>query len=258
MGAETDFGRKRPNGRKIMELRKEKGLNQEALARTAGYSVRLLRDIERKNHPVATTTITDLATALKVNPGDITLSTPDASPPSEAWSLLKLRAVRSATELSALAERADEYRWWLKIDPSTATAADMQAVMAIVHRLVQKFGRLPMDSTWWDEFDQQPFGAIPRLARLQDLLAKLCTNGVNVIAGTHTYSSVRDLKEGENAELGELIVRAPDKSTKQAFKYVTCLEIRFVPCDVEENVISIDTGRSLGEFEPADDWDFPF
>src|SRR3954462_12151070 len=31
MGAESDYGRKQPNGRKIVELRKGKGLKQEAL-----------------------------------------------------------------------------------------------------------------------------------------------------------------------------------------------------------------------------------
>jgi len=190
MGAEIDYGRKRPYGRKIMELRKEKGLKQEAFVKDLPIKVRLLRDIERKNHPVPASTITAIAAKLKVNPSDITLSTPDASP-TKARSLLKLRAVRSATELSNLARSADDYEWELKIDPSTATAADMQAVMKTVHRVVRNYSRLPMDSTWWDEFDEQQFGEIPRLACLQDLLTKLGTNGVNVIAGTYTYSSLR-------------------------------------------------------------------
>ena len=255
MEAESDYGRKQPNGRKIVELRKEKGLNQEALAKTAGYSVRLLRDIERNNHPVPTTTITDIAAALKVNPGDITLSTPDASP-TKARSLLKLRAVRSATELSNLARSADDYEWELKIDPSTATAADMQAVMKTVHRVVRNYSRLPMDSTWWDEFDEQQFGEIPRLACLQDLLTKLGTNGVNVIAGAYTTSSLRSLEEGEIPDFGELIIRVPGKTTKQVFKYVTRLAIHFVPFDVEEDVIPINPGRSLEDFELDDEIPF--
>jgi len=90
-----------------------------------------------------------------------------------------------------LARRADDYEWLLQIDPSTATAADMQAVMTTVHRLVKKYDRMPMDSKWWDEFDEQLFGQISRLARLQDLLTRLGTNGVNVIAGTYTSSSLR-------------------------------------------------------------------
>ena len=117
MGAETDYGKRWPNGGKIVELRKEKGLKQQALAETAQISERLLRDIERKNHPVPTTTITAIAAALRINSSDITLSTPDASP-TKGWSLLKLRAVRSATELSTLAERAKNCRWRLKIDPA--------------------------------------------------------------------------------------------------------------------------------------------
>ena len=208
MGAETDYGKRRPNGGKIVELRKEKGLKQEALAGTAKISERLLRDIERKNHPVPTTIITAIASALSVNSGDITLSTPDASP-TKAGSLLKLRAVRSATELTTLAGRANKYEWGLKIDPSTATAVDMQAVMMIIKRLVQP------SSEHRDEFDSEEFGEIPRLARLQDLLTRLHTNGVNVIAGTYTYSWLRRLMEGETLSfLGNLRPRSrPDHQT---------------------------------------------
>jgi transcriptional regulator with XRE-family HTH domain len=206
MGAETDYGRKRPNGPKIVELRKEKGLKQQALADDADISVRLLREIERNNHPVPATTITAIAAELKVNPGDITLSAPDA-PPSTAGSLsteslLKLRAIRSATELAALAERANRYKWGLRIDPSTTTAGDMQGLMKTIHRLVN--GPAPVD-----EFDEEDFGQIPRLALLQDLLTRLRTNGVSVIAGTYTYSSLRNLEEGEQPDFGEICVRRP-------------------------------------------------
>ena len=256
MEAESDYGRKQPNGRKIVELRKEKGLNQEALAKTAGYSVRLLRDIERNNHPVPTTTITDIAAALKVNPGDITLSTPDASP-TKARSLLKLRAVRSATELSNLARSADDYEWELKIDPSTATAADMQAVMKTVHRVVRNYSRLPMDSTWWDEFDEQQFGEIPRLACLQDLLTKLGTNGVNVIAGTYTCSWLRSRRrKNENPNFDQIWVRVPRETTERIFETELVLSIHFVPSDVEEDVIPINPGRSLEDFELDDEIPF--
>jgi transcriptional regulator with XRE-family HTH domain len=252
MGTEIDYGRKQPNGPKIVELRKGKGIKQEDLAGTAKISERLLRDIERKNHPVPASTITAIAAELKVNPSDITLSTPDASP-TKARSLLKLRTVRSATELSNLAKSADDYEWLLEIDPSTATAADMQAVMMTVHRLVKKYGRQPMESIWWDEFDSNLFGEIPRLAHLQDLLTRLGTNGVNVIAGTYTSSSLRSLEEGEKPDFPEFIVRVPGTTTKQVFKYVTRFVIRFVPCDVEEDVVPINPGRSLADFELDDD-----
>jgi transcriptional regulator with XRE-family HTH domain len=247
MGAETDYGKRRPNGGKIVELRKEKGLKQEALAETALISVRLLRDIERKNHPVPTTTITAIAAALTINSSDITLSTPDA-PPTKAGSLLKLRAVRSATELSTLAGRANKYEWGLKIDPSTATAADMQAVMTIIRRLVTRDR---------DEFDGEEFGEIPRLALLQDLLTRLHTNGVNVTAGTYTYSWLRRLKEGETLSFFETCVRVPGQTTKQIFNTEHVLLLRFVPCDVEEVVVPIKTGPSLEVFELVDD-EIPF
>jgi transcriptional regulator with XRE-family HTH domain len=109
MGAESNPGRRQPNGPKIMELRKEKELKQETLAEIAKISVRRLRDIERNNHPVPTTVITAIATALKVNPQDITLSTPDASPTTKAGSLLKLWAVRSATELERWPRLSEQF-----------------------------------------------------------------------------------------------------------------------------------------------------
>jgi hypothetical protein len=95
---------------------------------------------------VPTTTITAIAAELKVNLGAITLSIPNASP-TQIGSLLKLRAVRSATELSALTEGATRYEWSLKVDPSNATAGDMQAAMTIVKRLVTRSS--------WDEFDSK-------------------------------------------------------------------------------------------------------
>jgi transcriptional regulator with XRE-family HTH domain len=263
MEAAVDQGRKQPNGRKIVELRKQRGLKQEVLAERAKISVRLLRDIEKKNYAVRMTDITAIANVLNVDPSDITLSGPAASPtkpgsPSkQLGSLLKLRAVRSATELSGLAEESGNYEWSLKIDPIPATAADMQAVMKIVHRLVKKYGRLNPGSNFSDEFDEHQFGEIPRLAHLQDLLSKLLTNGVNVVAGTYTYSSVRKLDEGEDLEPGEIRVGVPRTATKQAFKYRSVLRIQFMSSDVEEDVISIHTGPSLEDFEVDDD-DIPF
>jgi hypothetical protein len=80
---------------------------------------------------------------------------------------------------------------------------------------------------------------------------------VNVIAGTYGSSSVRRLEEGEEPDADELILPVPGKTTKQAFKYVTRVVIRFVPCDVEEDVIPINPGRSLADFEVDDD-EIPF
>src|SRR5437762_3147315 len=69
MGDVIGLGRKRPNGAKIVNLRKKQGLKQETLAERANnISVRLLRDIERRNHPVAATTLTAIATALQTTP----------------------------------------------------------------------------------------------------------------------------------------------------------------------------------------------
>jgi len=261
-----------------MELRKEKGLKQVAFVKDLPIKERLFRDIERKNHPVPASTITAIAAKLKVNPSDITLSTPDASP-TKAGSLLKLRVVRSATELSALAGGATKYEWRLKIDPSTATAADMQATMTIVRRLVaESYGTASGPSameafgTWGpvvhkltmppienlddsslenvqDEFDKEEFGDIPRLARLQDLLTRLRTNGVNVIAGTYTYSWLTSQRKHEIPNSDQIWVRVPGETSERIFETELVLSIHFVPCDVEEEVVPIKTGPSLEELE---------
>ncbi len=187
MGAVLDHGRRRPNGKKIMELRKQKGLKQRSFAEEANISERTLRDIERKNHPVPTTIITAIAAVLKVNPSDITQSSPSSllAPLGKNQSLLKLKAIQSAKELSTLASGASEYQWRLEVDPKVATASRMQAVLQIVHRLVQGLRTDPDGyPVGHDEFDSEQFGEIPRLARLQELLNELLTNEVAVLAGT--------------------------------------------------------------------------
>jgi len=262
MGAVKDFGRKRPDGGKIVKLRKEKGLKQETLADQARISVRLLGDIERKNHPVPTTMITAIAAELKVNPSDITFPPSDASP-INGRSLLKLRAIHSATELSALASRATKYEWRLKTDPTAATGSDMQQVMTIVRRLVEELSYAFMDGSFAlpdelrDEFDQEPFGEIRRLESLQDRLTRLHTNGVNVIAATYTHSWLRSLEEAtvvpvvpdENPSFDGIRVRRPGTTTYQIFKTQQVLSISFVTSNVEEEVVPIWTGPSLKEFE---------
>jgi transcriptional regulator with XRE-family HTH domain len=115
------LGRKRPNGTKIVNLRKQKGLKQETLAKDGRISVRVLRDIERRNHPVSATTLTAIATALQTTSDEITLSPRDRAPDSSV-PLLKLTAIRSAKDLSALASSADEFEWKLEVDPSPVTA----------------------------------------------------------------------------------------------------------------------------------------
>ena len=216
MGNVIGLGRKRPDGKKIAELRMQQGLPQKTLAGKAdGMSERLLRDIERRNKPVSATYITAIATALGTTSDEITLLLPDETLNASA-SLLKLRAVRSASELYTLADRAGFYRWELKVIPSAATAEDMRQVMTILRRLV--YGRRELD-----EFDALPFGEIPRLARLHELLEKLRANGVGLLAGSYVYPP----------ELG-----GPDERMWEGAEVIIC--VYFVPSEVNEEVITLD------------------
>jgi transcriptional regulator with XRE-family HTH domain len=232
------LGRKRPDGRKIAELRKKKGIKQFALAKGA-CSERLLRDIENRNHPVAATTITDIATALGVTPGEITLTPADETPRnSGSILLLKLRP-RSATDLSYLARHAQGYYYALKVVPRTETAADMQAVMLIIRRFVER------EVT--DEFDGKPFSDIPRLARLQALLDNLSECGVGVIAGIIMVDDGNNNLPRELYTLGNV---RDDPFDRSKFLFV-----KFVPREVEQEVVELsDLGEDVlwGEWSIGD------
>jgi transcriptional regulator with XRE-family HTH domain len=227
-------GRKQPDGAKIVNLRKQKGLKQEDLAKRGNISVRTLRDIERSNHPVPATTITAIATALQTTPDEITLSTDGT--PDLSVSLLKLTAIRSAKDLSALASGASEYDWKLEAVPSSETAKDMQHLMTIVRRLVFSSWRHEKD-----EFDAEEFGEIPRLARLQELLERLRERGVGVIAGKYaTYSLIKTV----DYDLVSDIKHIPDYP-KWLIKTTFCLCIRLVPAEKQEDDIQFYPGKSL-------------
>jgi transcriptional regulator with XRE-family HTH domain len=232
MGDVIGLGRKQPDGAKIVNLRKQKGLKQEDLANRGNISVRRLRDIERKNHPVPATTITAIATALETTPDEITLST--AGTPDSSASLLKLTAIRSGKDLSALASSATSLEWELEADPSPVTAKDMQNLMKIVTRLVHWSTK--------DEFDEELFGEIPRLARLQELLERLREQGVGVIAGKyvrHWLTTTGD--ENFNLLNHTPIPGKPKWSIQTAF--TLCLHL--VPAEKEEGDIQIRPGKSL-------------
>jgi transcriptional regulator with XRE-family HTH domain len=220
MGEVMGIGTRQPDGGKVVKLRKQLEMKQEDLAERAHISVRHLREIERTNKSVPGTTITTIATVLKVPPDEITLSASNETISFENDSTrLKLRAVRSASELARLAF-ADRYIWDLGVDPTTATAKEMQQLLHIIRRLVER-GRVT------DEFDTDNstgeyalhpdnFGSITRVARLQELLDALLVGGVGVLAGSY-YDQSGLFEQGENQ----------------------ILYIHFVPSDVREKVISV-------------------
>jgi transcriptional regulator with XRE-family HTH domain len=214
-------------------LRKEKGLKQEDFAKKGNISERLLREIERRNHPVPATTITNIATALQTTPDEITLSTPDGTPVSSV-PLLKLTAIRSAKDLNALASGASDYEWNLEVDPSPSNAPTMQSLMMIVRRLVQPYENQ-------DEFDGQHFGEIPRLARLQQLLEQLREEGVGVIAGKYVRHSLVKKKDENFFSFLTPIPGKPEWAIKTEF--TLCL--RLVPAEKQEGDVQLKRLKSL-------------
>jgi transcriptional regulator with XRE-family HTH domain len=242
VGEVIGLGRKRPDGNKIVELRKQRGLKQEVLAEKVSISVRLLRDIERKNHAVPSTTITAIATELKVTPDQIILR---SQHDSQQYQMLKLKPIRSACELERLASNAvHRYSWDVSVDPTAATAKEMQQLLRIVRRLVECLSVT-------DEFDSEnatggkaeapdDFGYVTRLARLQESLDTLWEGGVGVLAATYYRNSLTNQKDKSPG-----LPKIPIPGSKQFWKSEGILEIRFVPAKVDEEVISIDTGLPL-------------
>jgi transcriptional regulator with XRE-family HTH domain len=238
VGEVIGLGRKRPDGNKIVELRKQHGLKQEVLAEKVSISVRLLRDIERKNHEVPSTTLTAIATELKVSPDQITLP---AQEDSQQDQLLKLRLIRSASELKGLAQEAHQFWWDVNVDPTAATTKEMQQLLRIIRRLME----MPSIT---DEFDNEDatgpkdapndFGYIKRLARLKESLDTLWEAGVGVLAATYWANLVTDKEDKTPGALKK--IRIP--GSEEFLKFVCTLEIRFVPSNVDEEVISIDLG----------------
>jgi hypothetical protein len=120
--------------------------------------------------------------------------------------------------------------------------------LQIIRRLVA-----PLSVT--DEFDNDnltgqgaappdDFGAITRLARLQELLDALWASGVGVLAGSwynHTWTSLED--EGAGIKL-----RLPGHDGRR-LKLEQILEIRFVPADVKEEVIAVDLDSQFDEIK---------
>ena len=232
-------GKRQPNGKKIVELRQQKGLKQNALALEARISERLLRDIERKNKSVSSTCITAIANALGATPAEIILSTSEETLTPSA-SLLKLRVIRDATDLASLASNAWHYQWKLNVIPNVATGEDMRQLMNIVHRLA----RFPWRYDDTDEFDGVRFGEISRLARLQELLEKLRAAGVGVLTGSYVRECDHISKESHEYYIYSLDTR----------RFIIC--VHFVPIDRDEEVIILEPPPSLDD-GPREDGETP-
>jgi transcriptional regulator with XRE-family HTH domain len=253
------LGRKRPNGSKITELRKQRGLKQSDLADRVHISERTLREIERSNHPIPATTITAIATELKVSQDQIILSTTqedfdleDAITQEDLKNKdgrLELRGVRSGRALSLLAEEAHRSHWDVIVDPTAATAKEMQQLLKIIRRVVdERFSDVRdefdgEDATGGREEFPNDFRYIARLARLQELLDALWANGVGLLAASYYQNS------WTNREDKSLGIKVGIPGTEQVWMTQSILEIRFVPSDVDVTVLSIDTGRPWKELQ---------
>ena len=120
------------------------------------------------------------------------------------------------------------------MDPTAATAKEMQQLLHIIRRLMER-------DNVTDEFDKENvtqwytapanFGKITRLARLQELLDTLLAGGVGVLAGSYYDHSWAD-SEDRSPATARIRLRGGVMKAEEVF------EIRFAPRDVEELIIS--------------------
>lgn len=184
------IGRVIPDGKAIARIRKDKELSQEALAQQAKISQRLLRDIERRNHPVRKHCLLNIATQLGAPTEHIQLAQPAAVEPDTMLrplpdTMLRLLPVEGALAMWEIARSADSLEWTLAVEPNSKTAQPMEAVLTILNRIVD--GRPPLDCDL-DEFDRNnKFSDIARLSRLGELLQALTDGGICVLANTYLH-----------------------------------------------------------------------
>ena len=138
------------------------------------------------------------------------------------------------------------------MDPTAATAKEMQQLLLIIRRLVEQ-------DYVTDEFDKENvttmfaptnFGRFTRLARLQELLDSLLAGGVGVLAGSYYNHSWTDLDDTSTGTVG---LRGGRVKAEEVF------EIRFAPRDVEELIISPRLDPNFDEIrEHLREEDIPF
>ncbi len=187
------IGRVVPDGEAIARIRQDKELSQEALAQQAKISQRLLRDIERRNHPIPKHRLLNIATQLGTPTERIQLAQPAAVEPDTMLrplpdTMLRLLPVEGALAMWEIARSADSLEWTLAVEPNSKTAPPMEAVLTILNRIVD--GRTPFDCDYsnHDEFDRNnKFSDIARLSCLGELLQALTDGGICVLANTYLH-----------------------------------------------------------------------
>lgn len=239
-----------PDGKKIAQFRKELSLSQEALAE-GRISVRLLRDVERRDKPLGEVVLRNIATALKRPLDAIVLKQAPkvdwetiARPRSRSQLLLEL--VKSGSELQTAAYYSAKFSWALEAEPVSETASLMEEVLKIVSREVNRGMDDPRFSDdpyrrKTDDYDaQHEFPTLFRIARLNEILQLLAGRGIAVLSNTYVH---RLCTERDGFAIDEDQVR---------------LYLGFYPEGTTAKIVHIDPGLpSPVEAEQMDD-DLPF
>jgi transcriptional regulator with XRE-family HTH domain len=226
------MGRITPDGSKVLQFRQQRGLSQEALARDARISERLLRDIERRNRPVLEVMLRNLATALS-RPLDDLVSRQGSFDwqlltPPRARDHLLLIPVRDGINLCNWASSSVSFTWHLQVSEIDKEAA---ALMEEILQLVNRWTNNGLsEALEFDDYSQQEksddydkIHAIPdlfRIARAGEVFSILKEKGISVLSNRYIYCftrtySVRSETRDELREEQRMVIGFYPRETSQ-------------------------------------------
>lgn len=179
-----------PNGPKIIELRKSKGLSQRDVAEKSKLSERLLRDIERYSKKVTEYRLNNIANslgtkvdAIKIHNLETETTSRNNGTKSNDPSQVELREIKTGKELYELASLCGRYTWNFSVEPTLETAPIMEGILTIVNCIVNG-----LTSRTTDEYDQEyTHSDLFRVAKLGSLIRELIENGINTLGNTYFF-----------------------------------------------------------------------
>jgi transcriptional regulator with XRE-family HTH domain len=190
-------GRRRPDGARIVAIRRQKGLKQEDLASRARMSVRTLRDVERSNHPIPATTITAIARELKVSSDEIILKTPEDSQDDQKLEEFSPQIMLREVDVDGLAQllrKANKIDWHL--DHLQLVDEKMCGLLEEFGQAVNQFHRYFHDPIECEE-DSDPFSLGAQLTHMKKrqvvakLMERLAEDRISVLGVEYLHWRIR-------------------------------------------------------------------
>jgi transcriptional regulator with XRE-family HTH domain len=172
----------KPNGSKIAELRKEKGLKQLAFAKDVGLSESTLRKVETKDYPITNKTIQEIANKLGADAAQLVHVGTTAKLPKRDDLSIELRMTNSV-ELIEKFRGTDILHYETHIDITKGMIEPIESILRTANLFIQMWTDgpalvedLPRE---WREFPE-----IRAAAEVTESLQTLKDQGVAVLANS--------------------------------------------------------------------------